>query len=265
MSSHGEGIRLSGENLTRLVENGFNPIPVQKGSKHPAATDNWRRFCWQQPDESDIADWSKDYAGSSIGCACGNSVAAVDIDSGEETRTKQVIALAESHLGSTPLIRWGRPDRVAMIYRCAEPIISAGYSDVDILGLGAQFVAYGVHPRTRLPYVWNDGSGPLNTACDSLPAIDNDQVDSFMRAIVKLSEPKSKKTRRLQIDNISLLAPLSSTTVMIRMLVTRYLNGQNDARRRARALIDKKYFDTGKGLKVGWIEDDTSVKNDDEI
>lgn len=259
MSGHGADVWLSAQNLARLLENGFNPIPVHNVSKHPAIKD-WRRFCWDQPDDGDIAAWARDHAGSSIGCACGHSVAAVDIDCGDEARTRQVIAQARSHLGPTPLIRYGRPDRVALIYRCAEPVLSAGFGEVDVLGLGAQFVAYGLHPRTRKPYVWEDEAGPLNTPCNSLPAIDNQQVETFLGSVVELWDQTNEKAGRLQIDNISLLAPLSSTTVLFRMLVTRAFHGRNYTYRKARAIIDKKYYDTGSGLKVQWTKDAASAK-----
>ena len=51
-------------------------------------------------------------------------------------------------LGQTPAIRIGRAPKRLLVYRAAEPFAGFKYPPIEVLGLGQQFVAYGLHPDT---------------------------------------------------------------------------------------------------------------------
>ncbi|MEM1376306.1 MAG: bifunctional DNA primase/polymerase [Pseudomonadota bacterium] len=246
--------RFDRETASQLIENGYSPIPVVHKTKHPAAIGNWRRYCWTQPSEADVSEWSKNHNGASVGLACGNSVVGLDLDCRDDHRVAKLLALANEHLGASPLVRAGRPGRVGVLYRCAEPILSGGYNDIDVLGLGTQLVVFGIHPRTKRDYAWNDGIHPLNTPASELPTVDNEMLNKFVEAVAKMDGRTVMADGRLTIDSINITAPLSSLTVLVTMIYSRYRNGRYPTQSKARSVIDSKYADTGSGLKVIWDE-----------
>jgi hypothetical protein len=84
-----------------------------------------------------------------------------------------------------------RPKR-ALVYRSREPIDTVKVGKLDILGRGAQFVAFGIHPITGQPYSWMGGS-PTDTDLQSLPAIDKKGVERFFQRVQELSSAQQQK------------------------------------------------------------------------
>jgi hypothetical protein len=78
--------------------------------------------------------------------------------------------------------------KALFIFRTTEPrskrstgayTIASAKHQVEALGVGNQFVAYGVHPETRRDYEWFDGS-PAEISLKELPTISPEQVDAIL-------------------------------------------------------------------------------------
>src|SRR5262249_44778955 len=54
---------------------------------------------------------------------------------------------------------------------------------VEFLGVGQQFVAYGIHPNTGRPYDWVSADEPRAYALAKLPAVTPDQLRECLRQI----------------------------------------------------------------------------------
>ena len=70
-------------------------------------------------------------------------------------------------LGDTPFARVGRAPKMMLIYRAGEPTATRRFKaaqgdddGIEILGNGAQFVAYGSHQDTGRPYQWVGDMAP---------------------------------------------------------------------------------------------------------
>jgi putative DNA primase/helicase len=138
-----------------------------------------------------VAGWANlwdiaDYPG--LGIACGKA-AACDVDVYDYAMAAVIEVVAADHLGETRLRRVGEAPKCLLVYRSAgEPIRKAQTPEmwkgdlkakVEVLGQGQQFVAFGIHPATKAPFIWGDGT-PETVPLADLPAITQEQVDAFI-------------------------------------------------------------------------------------
>jgi hypothetical protein len=92
------------------------------------------------------------------------------------------------------------------MFRTVEPrektatpvyIVNGKKCQVEALGKGQQFVAFGMHPETGMPYEWF-GPSPLKVRFEDLPLIEPDDLDRFLaRAediLAEAGEPEKKQT-----------------------------------------------------------------------
>jgi putative DNA primase/helicase len=170
------------EVAARLVANGYEPIPIKRGLKHPGFT-GWQGFAY-------IAGCEESFPKHGAGIL-GKTTPAVDIDVNDPDAVhaiteaiREICGLAD---GAEIACRTGRAPRVLIPFRCDPPIKkmkSAEFrlqhdqpgdkpSHVEILGDGQQFVAYHIHPETRRPYAWN-GCDLLTTPRSALPSLTKD-------------------------------------------------------------------------------------------
>ena len=154
----------------KLVDAGFPILPIQPGSKKPGV---FRRGAWR-----DYPDWSRhgrrettdhevdvwgNWPEAGIGIATGR-VIGIDIDVLSDPQlAKRIEDLAREMLGDTPALRIGRAPKRLLVYRADRPFKGFKRPPIDVLGLGQQFVAYGLHPETGQPYDW-----PLESLADTL-------------------------------------------------------------------------------------------------
>ena len=184
-----------------LVDHGFAILPIQPGTKKPGMYRNqawhdypqWSRHCERDTTDHEVSIWG-DWPEAGIGIAAGR-VIGIDIDVlHSEPLAQQIEALARRLLGDTPAIRIGRAPKRLLVYRAAQPFRGFKYSPIEVLGLGQQFLAYGVHPDTGKPYYW-----PVQTLADmtldELPAITEAQAREFAKEAYQLipadERPKS--------------------------------------------------------------------------
>lgn len=174
-----------------LVDNGYSIIPIKPGDKAPGAYSNgqwhnlkgWQQFCERQPTEDEIAAWSK-WPAAGIGFPCGNIVG-IDIDVEDAATSQKVAELARMRLGDTPALRIGKHPKQMLVYRAKEPFQSFDAKPLQVLAKGRQFVGYGIHPSTGVPYSWPESS--LNEVdLASLPVITQDQARAFISEAIKL-------------------------------------------------------------------------------
>ncbi|MBT3437382.1 MAG: AAA family ATPase [Oceanospirillaceae bacterium] len=168
-----------GELGPMLNENGYNIIPVVKGTKRPALA-NWSRI---KSTQEFIESWSPD---ASIGITTGD-VVAIDIDCYDKHVTNAIVKYCDQHIGKG-LRRVGKAPKALLVFRTEQNIkkaVSAKYFDqsdntncIEILGKGQQFVAFGIHPETQEEYRWPK-SCPVLTPVDSLPSINEEQIKSL--------------------------------------------------------------------------------------
>ena len=191
--------------LARMGWTGALPIHAHNGAhtspgKAPGIKAWAQRARFEGPatTATDLEDWShKEFQWPGTGIACGD-VVTIDADFATDPNlAEHVTALAIEVFGETPFLRQGQAPKVALVYRAAEAIPSVslktadGCGDgLDILAEARQFVAFGVHAKTRQPYAWIGAESPLTAGPDEAPEVTQAQIDGFLgrlRSIVELN------------------------------------------------------------------------------
>ncbi len=177
----------------RIVKNGY-ACHRTDGKRGLSGWGKLAEFGAAPPTHEIIESWgeySPHHMAFNTGIACSNVVAIdIDIDSSSDA-VNRVYKLAEEHLGEEPLLRAGRLPRVTLVYRTDEPINTQHYGvtiggveqGLDIVANGGQFIAYGIHPDTKRPYLWRDGRSPVNTPRSHLPKISAVDLQNFLSAV----------------------------------------------------------------------------------
>lgn len=170
-----------------LVDRGYAILPIQPSTKKPGMYrlgawqdyPKWSRHCERDTTENEVDIWG-DWPEAGIGIAAGK-VIGIDIDVLQsQDIAVQIEGLAKRLLGDTPAVRIGHAPKRLLVYRAAQPFSGFKYPPIEVLGLGQQFIAYGIHPDTGQPYEW-----PVQTLADisiaELPVITEAQAREFAR------------------------------------------------------------------------------------
>ena len=202
-----------------LLGNGYTPVPVcAPGCAYESIATGPCRSPGKVPHMSGwvkggftdaaVRTWpSRRALETNTGILCGRLIA-VDGDILDPALAAKLEALAEALLGPTPLRRIGRAPKWLRCYRVAEPLRKmetpelvmpdGTVAQIEVLGEGQQFVAYGVHPDTGRPYTWQ-GAGPDTVPLDDLPVVTPDALRGFLAAaealIVQAGGKKREKPR----------------------------------------------------------------------
>ena len=145
-----------------LLANGYSIVLIRKGEKRPAIE------AWQKA-RLGIGDLDR-YPDCGVGVLCGHGahpIVGIDIDVSHPAISAALIAWCQEHLGPAHE-RVGAAPRVRLAYRAnesgwakgnstrffdaADPVKLNGktnHQQVEVLGIGQQFVAYHEHPDTR--------------------------------------------------------------------------------------------------------------------
>lgn len=164
-----------------LINNGFDIVPIESGQKFPTIT-GWN-----------IKSFTLDDITAGVGVKTGNGVMALDIDVLDEGVSNEIAALAEKIVGYS-ITRVGRAPKQLIVYGGeGRKRMSAKFKDdngnpaqVEVLGKGQQFVAYGVHPNTGKEYEWTDLYGGDMHMID-LPVITDAHVDELFSAFEQMA------------------------------------------------------------------------------
>lgn len=86
---------------------------------------------------------------------------------------------------------------------------------VEILGAGQQFVAYGVHPETGKPYQWTDAyGGPIAIPAAGLPPCSVERAKEIIRATEEYCRAKGWKVEE-QGKEAGAAAPMSEFDMVV--------------------------------------------------
>lgn len=183
-----------------LLANGYLIIPIKPGEKRPALS------AWQNArlGAGDLGG----YPDHGVGILCGQGaspVVGIDIDISHPVIGPAIISWCRANLGWAPE-RVGAAPRVLLTYRAEsggwaksnsvsffdpnDPVKPSGKRNeqqIEVLGLGQQFVAYHMHPDTGRPYEWTDLFGGLeHVRAADLPVISEQQVEGLMLELDRL-------------------------------------------------------------------------------
>lgn len=163
------GVTTYAEGAERLLDNGYEPLPILRGKKYPVI-EQWNCL---PIDAAQVATWSVKFPRHGIGLRCGVLVG-FDIDILDPGLAYEVTVMVEARLGTT-LLRVGLWPKRMLLYRTEQPFAKIKATGVEVLCSGQQFAAFGIHPDTRRAYAWPLGESPLDTPIDVLPAVTREQ------------------------------------------------------------------------------------------
>lgn len=210
-----------------MLSNDWSSLPIlahdakRKGAGKAPAIANWgirAQFEASVTTLKDLKRWERnEHRWPGTGVPCGDAVA-IDCDFvSDPFLAARVRRLAIDTFGATPFERQGLSPKVALIYRAAEAMPSIhlktadGCGDgIDILATGSQFVAYGIHPETGLPYRWIGAESPLTAPLSAAPEVSHEQVATFLtrlRDVVELSKTGGRRKKGRGGGGTILLGP----------------------------------------------------------
>lgn len=183
-----------------LLANGYLIVPIRKGEKRPAISG------WQKA-RLGMEDLTR-YPNHGVGVLCGQGahpVVGVDIDVSHPTIGPALIEWCRRSLGDSAE-RVGAAPRILLAYRAdkagwakgasvqfydpTDPTKPSGkdnHQQVEILGLGQQFVAYHEHPDTGQDYQWVDLFGGLESMrASDLPVVSEAQIEALLAEVMRL-------------------------------------------------------------------------------
>lgn len=182
-----------------VLTNGYKPIPVN--GKRPQIKG------WQQlsPSRASIDAWEHGHSDHTNTGILTGEVVAIDVDAPDPAVAEKLIAeLLKLPGAMSAPCRTGRAPKCLFIFRATEPrkkvatpvyLVNGHKCQIEVLGAGQQFVAYGIHPETEKPYSWASGD-PISVPFDDLPLIEPERVDGYLAAaeaiLAELGEPERK-------------------------------------------------------------------------
>ena len=132
------------------IARGLFPLAIARGSKAPIG-EGWN--IWTHPIPHPGA--------GGVGLRCGdNGLTAFDCDHANPQISERLLAAFRSVLGPNIPVRWGREPRFLIpCYLVDAPVQGRTFSFPDgnkLQLMGGQFVAFGDHKDTHLPYRWEN-------------------------------------------------------------------------------------------------------------
>ena len=241
-----------------LLDAGYRILPIQPGTKKPGMMrqgqwfdyPQWSRHGMRETTAYELDVWAT-WPDAAIGVATGN-VIAIDIDVPDEALAKGIQTLAFERLGVTNAIRIGRAPKRLLLYRADIPFAGFKRQPIEVLGLGQQFVAYGIHPDTGAPYQWPvDDLSEL--ALSSLPPINEAQARRFLdEAYGSLPSAFKPKTLALALDEAQIAETQTADAVVSSQVVsTQSLRGTFKAISSALLHLPNEDLDYDCWVRVG--------------
>jgi energy-coupling factor transporter ATP-binding protein EcfA2 len=168
----------------QLHSNGYKPVAVYSRGKRPFGT-AWQNRARQNPSGA-VTEPVND-AALSTGILC-DGLRAIDIDVDDSAIASEVERIAYGILGTCPARRRADSARALLLYRAAsgEPCkrtIEGTMGNVEALGHGQQFVAFGTHEQGQ-EYTWAVSPAPYSV--DALTAITEEALTAFLGAVASL-------------------------------------------------------------------------------
>ncbi|WP_082512418.1 AAA family ATPase [Afipia sp. Root123D2] len=169
-----------------LIGHGYRIIPVE-GKK--ACGLNWPNAKWTADQMDGLARLHSD--ATNTGILTGH-VVAIDVDTPDPETANAVAAMVEQlPWASAAPYRIGKAPKRCYLFRTASPRAKASTGayeigghkcQLEVLGAGNQFVAFGVHPDTGSEYQWFNGS-PAETPLSDLPDISPADIEELLARV----------------------------------------------------------------------------------
>ncbi|MDI1263883.1 MAG: AAA family ATPase [bacterium] len=150
----------------------------------------WFGFDWLQH-EADARDFQRWQAmGAGIGIKTGQGLILIDADTPHKVHAALIQQTIVKHLGVLPT-RIGNFPKAGYLCRVSAPLkyMRVEFGDLDakgrlterveILSDGRQFVAHGIHPKTKAPYAWPFAIKPF----DQLPVFSPEQIVALLNEL----------------------------------------------------------------------------------
>jgi len=186
----------------RLLEAGYEIVPIKPGLKHPGM-DGWQKVPSSQKNLDAWLANGRAHDGVGIRTA---ATPAIDIDVTDKEMADDLEVWCHERLGLAP-VRVGLAPKRLLVYRTDEPFrkMQSTWLDhegtrhkVEILGEGQQFVAWAVHPDTRKPYRWSADT-PLNTLRSKLPILTAELGAEVLAAFDQFAQERGWTRPALQV------------------------------------------------------------------
>lgn len=176
-----------------LVAARYMLVPIKTGEKYP----NLKGWPQLRATLQDVKRWetSRYYGGLGV---LGEFNPGIDVDIQDREIVEKIVAWCKEHIGITP-IRTGNAPRV--LIPCSAPPggigpdNSAKYEDdlgdshqIEIKAKGQQWVAYGIHPKTKLPYTW-EGGELHDFDADLLPYLMGEKIAALFSYFESIAPP----------------------------------------------------------------------------
>lgn len=242
-----------------LHRNGYLPVPITAPSvRDPSAgkkplMEQWQTVC-AQADEEMVRRWSHEWRRCTNTGILTNRCRAGDIDVHDADLAQRLLALAFEHFGSSPLLRTGEAPKILGVWAGSDEFPKASTkafilpngttARVEILAVGQQFVAYGDHPVTNLPYYWH-GDTPVDVPVCELETISFDAAKTFCAAaeemIVQAGGVLKKSPKKTKTINSRTEAAKSNTVIPLSL--------SNDVEKWATAALNSEYDNVTHAVK----------------
>ena len=179
------------ETRLALKAAGFSPVPCM--GKRPLLP-KWQRHVNVADEE--IRTWPDGNTGIITGDVC-----CFDADILDEIAAATVEAFLRMRFADRGvfLTRIGLPPKRAFLFRVKEPFrkilsVLKHPEDTDpklrhrleVLGAGQQVIVDGVHPDTRKPYVWIDGTTPWGVSRNALPETSEAEMQELLAELTEI-------------------------------------------------------------------------------
>lgn len=196
------------ERALRLKQRGYVVVPIQSGHKGPHG-----RYAvgWQNEDPSEeqlriLA--AGDFSNGNIGI---NSrfTPAIDLDIYDDDVAQEMEDYLAAKYGDI-CVRVGRAPKRLVVFRTSTPFrkMFSTYNDgrqdhkLEVLGSGQQFVAYGIHPDTKAPYVWTSMDEPLFVDAGDLPSLSHVDAQEIIEHFNLLCEGRGWKKQSSSLGGV---------------------------------------------------------------
>jgi predicted P-loop ATPase len=176
--------------------------PIPGAGKRPVGLD-WREKALRDPPAAVTTTVSSRALNTGI---LADGLSLIDVDVPVPALVDEILDCILQTLGPTPLLRTGRAPKLLLMYRAETPltklITPALYLpdgvkvQVEVLGVGQQCVVDGIHPDTRQPYTWMNGT-PADVPVTELPVV----TEKMLREMLEQAEQILRAAGAVEKDN----------------------------------------------------------------
>jgi hypothetical protein len=163
-------------------------------------------FTKEDPIEDDLDAWLE--WGAGVGLKMGEGLVAVDIDTKDREAAKLIYETAQRVLGPAN-VRFGEKPKALLLYAVTQNVPyrklrfgteSETVAHLELITEGRQFVAYGTHPRTGLPYLWPEGIPARQDLTEITPELLDDFFAELAQTLASPEDVTSTAADREKID-----------------------------------------------------------------